>query len=248
MLTSWHVNLDWTSSLQHSPVLQSTPRPLSFGLHRRNQHMNFISTFWLLRQGAEVACAPVLGEKSGGKRVWGSHFPPANMGLAMRSRRMNAFEKCSLLGHRPELRNRFQLLEGRRECVRQAPHRSRCELLVLGIEVATMHCSSQVSRYLQIPLDESAIDDEFRCFIRKVACPPSLDLPAHRLEVALHAVDANCENVDEAQVFGVFGEHRRKAGVESQTRLRVYRNSDETDVEDPSQPAQQGSMMSFKHR
>jgi integrase len=76
----------------------------------------------------------VLREKKGGKYDC-SHVPPAEVGVATRSRRVDTFEKCSQLGRRPELRNGFQFLEGRGERIRQAPHRPRGELLMLRIEV-----------------------------------------------------------------------------------------------------------------
>ncbi len=125
-----------------------------------------------------------------------------------RSRRVNAQQKCSQLCRRMELRNGIQLLERRRERVRKAPHGPRRELLMLWIEVAIMHDAGQVPGYLKFSFDERSIDDELFRFIRKLACAPGFNLPAHRFEVSLHAVDACREDVHEAQVLGVLGEHR----------------------------------------
>ena len=70
-----------------------------------------------------------------------------------------------------------------------------------------VHDSGQVLGYLKFSLDEDPIDDELRGLIRKLGCTPSLDLPAHRLEVPLHAVHADREDVDEAQVLRMLGQH-----------------------------------------
>ena len=109
----------------------------------------------------------------------------------MCSRRVSAFEKCSQLGRRLELRNGVQLLERRGERVRQAPHGPRHELLMLRIEVAIMHDTGQVLGYLKFSLDEGSVDDELRGLTRKLACASGFDLPTHRFEVALHAVYPN---------------------------------------------------------
>src|SRR6266481_3213778 len=105
------------------------------------------------------------------------------------------YTECSQPSGRPKLRNGFQFLEGRGERVRQAPHSPRRELLMLRIEVVIMHHSRQVLGYFKFSLDEGSIDDELRGFIRKLACAPGFNLPAHRLEVALHAVHPHREDV-----------------------------------------------------
>lgn len=111
---------------------------------------------------------------------------------------MNALKKCSQLGCRPKLGNGLQFLEGRGERARQAPHGSRCELLVLRIEVVIVHDSSQVLGYLKFSLDERSIDDQLRALIGKARPFPCFDLLPHWLEVPLHAVHADGEDVDEA--------------------------------------------------
>src|SRR5437667_2683410 len=85
-------------------------------------------------------------------------LPSREVGFATRSRSGNAFEKCSQLGRRPEVRNGFQFLVGRGESVRQAPQSPRRELLVLGIEVAMVHHSGQVLGHFKFPFDEGPID------------------------------------------------------------------------------------------
>ena len=157
-----------------------------------------------LGQRAEVACTPIFREKSGGKYVRGSHSPPAEARFSAWSRHVNAFKKGSQLGRRSELRNGFQSLEGRRERVRQAPHLPRRELLILRIEVVIVHHSGQVLGCLKFSLDECPINYELRGFIRKLAAAPSLDLPAHRLEAALQAVNADGNAVLQSEVLRMF--------------------------------------------
>jgi hypothetical protein len=58
-----------------------------------------------------------------------------------------------------------------------------------------VHNSGQVLGYLKLSLDEGPIDDELCSFIRKLACAPGFNLPAHGFEVVLHAVDADVRAV-----------------------------------------------------
>jgi len=65
---------------------------------------------------------------------------------------------------------------------------------------------------LKFSLDEGPIDDQLRGPIREACDLPGLDLLPHRLEVALHAVHADRQDVREAQVLGVLGENGRERG------------------------------------
>jgi hypothetical protein len=60
---------------------------------------------------------------------------------------------------------------------------------------------------LKFSLDEGPIDDQLRGPIREACDLPGLDLFPHGLEVPLHAVHSNREDVHEAKVLGVLGEH-----------------------------------------
>lgn len=60
---------------------------------------------------------------------------------------------------------------------------------------------------VQFALDEGLVDDQLRAFVRKAGPFPSLDLLSHRLEVPLHAVHADGEDVYEIQVLAMFSEH-----------------------------------------
>src|SRR5712692_6198581 len=112
-----------------------------------------------------------------------------------------------------ELRDRIEFLEGAREGVREAPHRSRSELLDLWIEVQVMDSSSQVPGGVELTFDESPVDGEFRGFVRETRFRPGGDLLLHRLEIALHPIHSDRERVYEAQVLGVLGEHRTEISV-----------------------------------
>src|SRR5713226_2250090 len=61
--------------------------------------------------------------------------------LLWRLRRSGGFKKTSQFRRCPELWDRIEFLERRSECVRQAPHVSGLELLVLRIEVELVHSS-----------------------------------------------------------------------------------------------------------
>jgi hypothetical protein len=78
------------------------------------------------------------------------------------------------------------------------------ELLMLRIKIVIGHDSRQMFGDLKFSLDEGPIDDELRGPIREACYLPGLDLLPHRLEVALHAVHADREDVREAQVLGAW--------------------------------------------
>jgi hypothetical protein len=73
---------------------------------------------------------------------------------------------------------------------------------------------------LQIPFDERAIDDEFGGLVCKLLLAPLLRLPAHGLEVALHAVDADGEAVLQREVLGMLGQDRSERARDNVTILR----------------------------
>jgi len=89
----------------------------------------------------------------------------------------------------------------------KAPHCSRSELFDLRVEVLIVNAPGQVFRGVELALHECPVDDQFRCCIRKARSLPRLDLFPHRLEVPLHAVYPNREDVHEAKVLCVLGEH-----------------------------------------
>ena len=66
---------------------------------------------------------------------------------------------------------------------------------------------ADVFRRIQLPFDERAVDDQFCVSIGELYGLPSLDLPAHRLEIPLHPVHADREGIREVEVLAVLGEH-----------------------------------------
>lgn len=127
-------------------------------------------------------------------------------------------ERCELRGCL-ELRDRVEFLERTREGVGQAPQCSRSEFLDLRIEILIMNSPGQVFWGVQLALHKSLVDDQFRGLIRKSRRLPRLDLLLHRLEVPLHAVHPDRENVHEAQVFGVLGEYGREVAMNNMAKL-----------------------------
>src|SRR6266436_765743 len=109
-----------------------------------------------------------------------------------------------------ELRDWVEVLERTRERVGQAPHCSWCELLDPRVEIRVVNAPGQVCRGVKLAFHECPVDDQFRCFVRQARPLPRVYLFPHRLEVPLHAVHSNREDVHEAQMFGVLGEHGRE--------------------------------------
>jgi len=60
------------------------------------------------------------------------------------------FEKRAELGRGPELRDRIELFECRREGIGERPHGARRELFMLRVEVEVMHRPRQVLRDIQV--------------------------------------------------------------------------------------------------
>ena len=60
-----------------------------------------------------------------------------------------------------------------------------------------MNAESGVLGDVQLALYESLVDDKFRAFVRKSGSLPNLHLLAHRLEVPLHSIRADGEDVYE---------------------------------------------------
>jgi len=65
-------------------------------------------------------------------------------------------------------------------------------------------------RGVEFALYEGPVDDQFRFLVRQAGTLPRLDLFPHGFEVPLHAVHSNREDIHEAQMFGVLGEHGRE--------------------------------------
>src|SRR5690348_14560344 len=118
------------------------------------------------------------------------------------------FEKRRQLCGGFELRNRVDFLERARERIREAPGRSRSEFPRDRREVEIMNTPGEMPWYIQPALDKRPVDHELGSFVREPSSLPALNLLPHRLEIPLHAVDAYCEDVDKAEVLGVFCQDR----------------------------------------
>ena len=90
-----------------------------------------------------------------------------------------------------------QLFERRGECNREAPDCARSEEFV--------NRARQVFRCFQFAFNERLVDDHLRGDISKFTPLPDLHLLSHRLEVALHPVDANRDAINERERLRVFG-------------------------------------------
>ena len=65
------------------------------------------------------------------------------------------------------------------------------------LEVILVNVARQMSRNVELILDECAIDDNTCLFIRDLVGPPSLNLLAQRIEIAVNPIDADCERIDD---------------------------------------------------
>jgi|SRR5579863_2814541 len=63
------------------------------------------------------------------------------------------------------------------------------------LEVQFVHTSRQMLRSIQFILKERPVYDQLGCCARELLGLPRLDLSAHRLEIPLHAIDANRDNI-----------------------------------------------------
>ena len=116
-------------------------------------------------------------------------------------------QKARQLRSRFVLRYWFQFLERAGEGVRQAPHRSRLELLMHGLKVQLVHTPRQVLGKTQFVLDERLVDQQLCRSRRQLHRLPFLDLLLQRPEVPLHPVDADGQAVFQREVLGMLREH-----------------------------------------
>lgn len=108
-----------------------------------------------------------------------------------------SFEKGCQLRSGLELGNRIEVLERARERIGKTPCRPRSEFLDDWIEVEVVDPTGEMLRDIQPALYESLVDDEFCAFVRKAGSLPDPHLLPHWLEVSLHSVHADGEDVYE---------------------------------------------------
>ena len=78
------------------------------------------------------------------------------------------------------------------------------------VEVQVVDSAGKIFRNFQFAFDECLVDDYLRRDIRQFTSLSRFHLLSHRLEVALHAVEADRDAIDERYRLRVFREHRRK--------------------------------------
>src|SRR4029077_9827302 len=91
--------------------------------------------------------------------------------------------------------------------IRQTPSGPGSKFIVLRVEVEFMHASSEMFRSFELAFNKCLVNDKFRVFIPEATLLPSFYLAAHRLEVALHAINTNRDRIDKTEVLGVFLEY-----------------------------------------
>ena len=94
--------------------------------------------------------------------------------------RPDGLQKSRQLRRGLVLRNWLQFLERAGECVREAPHGSRLELLMHGLKVQLVHTPRQVLRKPQFVLDERLVDQQLCRSRRQLQRLPFFDLLLQR--------------------------------------------------------------------
>src|SRR5437899_8310624 len=77
-----------------------------------------------------------------------------------------------------------------------------------------MHAPGEVLWRFERFFDKSLVNHELRFVLANQAFLPGCDLLPHRIEIALHAVDADRYRIDEAEMFRVLGKDRREVPME----------------------------------
>ena len=117
-----------------------------------------------------------------------------------------------------ELRDWIQPLEGARESVGKAPHSSRRELRILGLEVVAMYLGQQTPGSIQFSLHKRRVQNQLRLIVTDLRSAPAFHLPLHRFEVSLDTVNPYRECVNQVETLAVLGQDRRKLSAESHVR------------------------------
>ena len=77
-----------------------------------------------------------------------------------------------------------------------------------------MHLWQQSPGYIQFCFHECGVKNQFRPIVTDLRLLPALNLPLHRLEVSLDAVDPYRKRVDQVEALAVLGQDRRKLAAE----------------------------------
>ena len=102
--------------------------------------------------------------------------------------------------------NPIKLLEGAGEGIRQAPHRSRRELWIsTGGALPAEGFAAPPARHRQ-----RGTEDQLGTLVADLRTAPLLDLPLHRLEVALDAVHTHTKGINQVEALAVLGHDWRE--------------------------------------
>ena len=133
------------------------------------------------------------------------------------------FEIARQFGGGFKLGHGVEFLEGGGKRIGKAPERAGLKLFVLRLEVQIMDAPGEMFGNIEFAFDEGFVDEEFGGDVGEFVLAPGVDLVLHRFEVALHAVDADGDGIDEGEGFGMFGENGGKSpwkAILEQTKTR----------------------------
>ena len=91
--------------------------------------------------------------------------------------------------------------------------------MVLWREIEFVNLPSQVLRHVKVPFKDCPIDGQLCRRCGYLLSSPSLHLPPHWLEIALHTVNANREAVFEGEVLRVSREDGAKVATNNMAKL-----------------------------
>jgi hypothetical protein len=106
-----------------------------------------------------------------------------------------AHEKRTELCRRFELRDGIEFFERRGEGICQTPASPGSEFFELRIEIQVVDALGEMLRRFERLFDKGLVNHELRFVLGDQAFFPRCDLLAHRFEIALHPVDADCAQV-----------------------------------------------------
>ena len=124
------------------------------------------------------------------------------------------FEVVRQFGGGFKLGHGVEFFEGGSKRIRKAPERARLKLWILRLEIEIMHAAGKMFGNFEFAFDEGFVDEEFGGDVGQFVLAPGGDLALHGFEVALHAVHADGDGIEEGEGFGMFGENGGEVSLE----------------------------------
>ena len=150
------------------------------------------------------------GERNGkGELCWHSPFV---VGLEIAGGA--GFEVARQFGGGFKLGHGVEFFEGGSKRIRKAPEGARLKLWILRLEIEIMHAAGKMFGNFEFAFDEGFVDEEFGGDVGQFVLAPGGDLALHGFEVALHAVNADGDGIEEGEGFGMFGENGGEVSLE----------------------------------